>query len=86
MVLNPRRLREFLDARGFSQIRLIFPPLDLCTDNAAMIGWAGIEMYQDGWTTDLSCQALRKWSLDPAASDGGILGVSGWQHVAVTQS
>lgn len=50
-----------------------------------MIGWAGIEMYENGWSTDLSCQALRKWSLDPAAPDGGILGVSGWQHVAMAQ-
>jgi N6-L-threonylcarbamoyladenine synthase len=43
-----------------------------------MIAWAGMEMYTAGWTTALSCRALQKWSLDPAAADGGILGVSAW--------
>ncbi|KAK5149261.1 hypothetical protein LTR04_007268, partial [Oleoguttula sp. CCFEE 6159] len=36
-------LRSFLNVRGFSHIRLLFPPPALCTDNAAMIAWAGIE-------------------------------------------
>lgn len=71
-------LRSFLDVRGFKDIRIVAPPAYLCTDNAAMIGWAGIEMFEAGWRTDLSCRALRKWTLDPQAEDGGILGPSGW--------
>lgn len=76
-------LRAFLDARGYGKIELVFPPLDLCTDNAAMIAWAGMEMYEAGYTSELSCQALRKWSLDPSAPDGGILGVSGWKRRSI---
>lgn len=72
-------LRGYLDARGYDYIGLVFPPLELCTDNAAMVAWAGMEMYEAGYMSDLSCQALRKWSLDPNAADGGILGVPGWK-------
>lgn len=71
-------LRSFLDVRGFGRMDIIAPPPSLCTDNAAMIGWAGIEMFEAGWHTDLSCRALRKWTLDPRAHDGGILGPDGW--------
>ena len=56
-------LRATLDARGFEHIKLVFPPVDLCTDNAAMIAWAGMEMYEAGWRTDLGVGAVRKWSL-----------------------
>ena len=75
-----RSLRAYLDARGFRNVRLVFPPPELCTDNAAMIAWAGIEMFRDGWTTDLDCNAIRKWSIDPEAEDGGIMGASGWMR------
>lgn len=71
-------LRSFLDARGFEHMKVVAPPPYLCTDNAAMIGWAGIEMYEAGWRTRLSCRALRKWTLDPEAEDGGVLGPTGW--------
>lgn len=71
-------LRSFLDVRGFGHINIVAPPVYLCTDNAAMIGWAGIEMFEAGWQTALSCRALRKWTLDPQAEDGGVLGPNGW--------
>lgn len=71
-------LRSFLDVRGFPHVQVIAPPPYLCTDNAAMIGWAGIEMFEAGYSTDLSCRAIRKWTLDPSAEDGGILGAEGW--------
>lgn len=71
-------LRSFLDIRGFQHVEIIAPPPYLCTDNAAMIGWAGIEMFEAGWSTDLSARALRKWSLDPQSDDGGVLGPDGW--------
>lgn len=45
-----RGLREQLQARarqeGFS---VLFPPLSLCTDNAAMIAAAAYPMYRKGW-------------------------------------
>ncbi|KAL1850565.1 Mitochondrial tRNAs modification protein [Paecilomyces lecythidis] len=74
-------LRSFLDVRGFGHVELVAPPPYLCTDNAAMIGWAGIEMFEAGWRTELSCRALRKWSLDSTSEDGGVLGPSGWTKV-----
>ena len=47
-----------------------------------MIAWAGMEMYKEGWTTGLACRAMRKWSIDPQAVDGGILGASQWNKLA----
>ena len=43
------------------------PPLKLCTDNAAMIAWAGIERYQSGEFDDLSLVARPRWPLDGTA-------------------
>lgn len=70
-------MRSMLDVQGFSDISIVFPPIEFCTDNAAMIAWAGSEMYIAGWQSDLTIGPVRKWSLDPRAEDGGILGVSG---------
>ena len=73
-------LRSVLDVRAFTRIKLSFPPPALCTDNAAMIAWTGMEMYEAGWESDLGIQAVRKWSIDPGAEDGGILGLEGWRR------
>ena len=40
------------------------PPLSLCTDNAAMIAWAGVEMFRAGITHDQSLSARPRWPLD----------------------
>lgn len=72
-------LRKMLDVRGFEHVDLLFPPVWLCTDNAAMIAWCGMEMFEAGYLSDFEVRALRKWSMDPAAADGGILGVDGWR-------
>ena len=57
-------LRKMLNIRGFSEVQLIFPPIYLCTDNAAMIAWTGMEMYEAGYRSDLDTLAQRKWSLE----------------------
>lgn len=43
------------------------PPLALCTDNAAMIAWAGIERFRLGMIDDMTLPALPRWPLDVSA-------------------
>lgn len=71
-------LRVLLDSSGHNNVKLVFPPPKFCTDNAAMIAWTGIEMWEAGYRTELSAMAVRKWAIDPKSSDGGILGIGGW--------
>lgn len=48
-------------------VRFIAPPLALCTDNAAMIAWAGIERFRNGGQDDMTLQARPRWPLDKRA-------------------
>lgn len=43
------------------------PPLDLCTDNAAMIAYAGLELFEAGQQDDLTLVARPRWPLDSAS-------------------
>ena len=45
----------------------IAPPLALCTDNAAMIAWAGLERFRAGQCDDMTLSARPRWPLDPGA-------------------
>ncbi|MES2986580.1 MAG: tRNA (adenosine(37)-N6)-threonylcarbamoyltransferase complex transferase subunit TsaD [Pseudomonadota bacterium] len=47
--------------------RFVAPPLWLCTDNAAMIAWAGAERFAAGLTDSLDFPARPRWPLDPDA-------------------
>ncbi|WP_133020167.1 tRNA (adenosine(37)-N6)-threonylcarbamoyltransferase complex transferase subunit TsaD [Sphingomonas sp. PP-CE-1A-559] len=57
-------LQGLASARG---LRFVAPPLWLCTDNAAMIGWAGAERFAAGLTDPLDVAARPRWPLDPNA-------------------
>ncbi|PZX19004.1 N6-L-threonylcarbamoyladenine synthase [Palleronia aestuarii] len=46
----------------------VAPPLALCTDNAAMIAWAGIERYRAGHRGDTDLVARPRWPLDAEAA------------------
>ena len=48
-------------------VQFVAPPLWLCTDNAAMIAWAGAERFMQGMTDGLDVAARPRWPLDPAA-------------------
>lgn len=45
-------------------VRFIAPPLALCTDNAAMIAWAGIERLRAGVVDPADLVARPRWPLD----------------------
>lgn len=45
----------------------VAPPLWLCTDNAAMIAWAGMERFAQGLVDGLDVPARPRWPLDPEA-------------------
>ena len=46
----------------------IFPPLDLCGDNAAMIAMAGLEKFKIKKFNKLNYPAKPRWPLDPKAA------------------
>ncbi len=50
-------------AEGYDT-RFVAPPLRLCTDNAAMIAWAGLELFQRGHRDGFDLVARPRWPLD----------------------
>ena len=49
---------------GEAGLRLVIPPPNLCTDNGAMIAWAGLERLALGLTDDMTFAARPRWPLD----------------------
>jgi len=56
-------LGAFATAQGFD---MKVPPPGLCTDNAAMVAWAGIERAQLGLFDPLNVAARARWPLETA--------------------
>jgi N6-L-threonylcarbamoyladenine synthase len=61
-------------AAGYG-LQFVAPPLWLCTDNAAMIAWAGALRYETGLYDGLDVPARARWPLDPAAEPARGAGV-----------
>jgi N6-L-threonylcarbamoyladenine synthase len=57
-------LEAVAQARG---LPFVAPPLNLCTDNAAMIAWAGAELFGLGQRDDMRLVARPRWPLDQRA-------------------
>jgi N6-L-threonylcarbamoyladenine synthase len=49
------------------QVQFIAPPLKFCTDNAAMIAWAGMERFKKGMVDAIDFPVYPRWPLDPTA-------------------
>ena len=61
-------IREELKKLSLEANAIFFaPPLDLCTDNGAMIAWAGYEKYNHEGETNLDFKHRPRWPLDPEA-------------------
>ena len=60
------RLEEVAATHG---ARLVAPPVRLCTDNGAMIAWAGVERLRLGQVDALDFRPRPRWPLDPAAAN-----------------
>ena len=58
-------LQDLAAAEG---LRFLAPPQRLCTDNGAMIAWAGVERLRLGMADRLDFAPRPRWPLDPGAA------------------
>lgn len=58
------RINRLCADEGFD---LVCPPPALCTDNGAMVAWAGVERLRLGLVDSLTVPARARWPLDPSA-------------------
>ena len=59
--------KNLIKLSGEKNFLPIFPPVNLCSDNAAMIAWAGIERYRKNLIDDLKFASKPRWPLDISA-------------------
>jgi N6-L-threonylcarbamoyladenine synthase len=63
-----KKIREILiKLCNEENFKAIFPPINLCGDNAAMIALAGLEKFKQKEFNDLSFPAKPRWQLDEKA-------------------
>ena len=69
---NSRLRRKFSEAAIQEGVELFFPPMILCTDNAAMVAALGEVMLENGWSDSLDLNAVSRWPLvsSPLNKDG----------------
>ena len=71
-----RYLRQRLEkAATNAEIAMKAPPPGLCTDNGAMVAWAGLERFRLGLTDDLGMAPRARWPLDDKAAPLPFAGV-----------
>ncbi|NUY39164.1 tRNA (adenosine(37)-N6)-threonylcarbamoyltransferase complex transferase subunit TsaD [Wolbachia endosymbiont of Litomosoides brasiliensis] len=45
-------------------LNMFFPPSNLCTDNAVMVGWTGVEILQKDYINSLNFAPRPRWELE----------------------
>jgi N6-L-threonylcarbamoyladenine synthase len=71
-------LRTALQRQAFEHgFRFVAPPMRLCSDNGAMIAWAGAERLAFGTSDPLDAPARPRWPLDDAAPSLRAAGAKG---------
>jgi len=64
---NNKIRKKLIDLSINNNFEPIFPPKNLCSDNAAMIAWTGIERFKLGLLNKLDFPAKARWPLDEKA-------------------
>jgi len=64
---NARIRKALLDLSESQKMEFVAPPMNLCSDNGAMIAWTGIERLKRGMTHSLDIAARPRWPLDETA-------------------
>ena len=67
-ISNKKYFHTRLDLCKEKNYESIFPPLELCGDNAAMIGMVGLEKFKLNQFNDLDYPAKPRWPLDEKAN------------------
>ena len=65
---NQAMRAELTELAAEQRLPFVAPPAALCTDNAAMIAWAGAERLAAGFTDPLDIAARPRWPLDESAA------------------
>jgi N6-L-threonylcarbamoyladenine synthase len=72
---NTALRHRLTDLAARAGLDFVAPPLSLCTDNGAMIAWAGLERLKGGLVDALDFAPRPRWPLDPTAAPARGAGV-----------
>jgi len=64
---NKNIRQKLIDLSLKEKFKPIFPPINLCSDNAAMIAMVGLEKYKQGLFDNLNFSPKPRWPLDEKA-------------------
>ena len=56
---------------GQGDFELVAPPVRLCSDNAVMVAWAGVERLRLGWSDGIDVNARPRWPLEALEAVAG---------------